>query len=115
GHGRQNRRPLLLTARLHYYKLTPERFWIPIQTIAADGGARPNSGGTPFRQPCPAYPSTIGQKAPQERFSEESFRACTALGNAFLYSSTASPLHTQPRRKPTAHSKPGCTRGTHLI
>jgi hypothetical protein len=48
-----------------------ERFWIPVQTFAADGGARPNPGGTPFRQPCPAYPSTIGQKAPQVRFSEE--------------------------------------------
>jgi hypothetical protein len=33
-----------------------ERFWIPIKTYAADGGARPNSEGTPFRQPCPAYP-----------------------------------------------------------
>jgi len=69
-------RPLLLTARLRYSKLMLERFWIPIQTIAADGGARPKSGGTPFRQPCPAYPSTIGRKAPQERFSEESFRTC---------------------------------------
>ena len=66
-------RPLLLTARLRYSKLMLERFWIPIQTIAADGGARPNSGGTPFRQPCPAYPSTIGRKAAQERFSEEKF------------------------------------------
>jgi len=35
---------------------TNERFWIPFKTYAADGGARPNSGGTPFRQPCPAYP-----------------------------------------------------------
>ena len=42
-----------------------------LKTFAADGGARPNSGGTPFRQPCPAYPSTKGRKAPQERFSEE--------------------------------------------
>jgi hypothetical protein len=45
-----------------------------LKTYAADGGARPISGGTPFRQPCPAYPSTLGRKAPQERFSEESFR-----------------------------------------
>src|ERR1700722_1785024 len=63
-------------------------------TFAADGGARPNSGGTPFRQPCPAYPSTIGRKAPQERFSEESFRNCTSSGNAFLKSSAASSLPT---------------------
>jgi len=31
-----------------------------LKTFAADGGARPISGGTPFRQPCPAYPSTMG-------------------------------------------------------
>ena len=54
------------------HRKMPERFWIP-KTFAADGGARPNSGGTPFRQPCPAYPSTKGRKAPQERFSEENF------------------------------------------
>lgn len=52
----------------------PERLWVPIQTYAADGGTRPNSGGAPFRQPSPAYPSAIGRKAPQEYFSEESFR-----------------------------------------
>jgi hypothetical protein len=51
--------PLLLAARLRYMKPAPERFWIPIQTYAADGGARPNSGGTPFRQPSPAYPSAM--------------------------------------------------------
>jgi hypothetical protein len=73
---------------------------------AADGGARPNSGGTPFRQPCPAYPSTKGRKAPQERFSEESFRtsyfkSATSSGNVFLfvYSSTASLLCTPPHSK----------------
>jgi hypothetical protein len=68
----------------------PERFWIPVRTYAFDGGARPNCGGTPFRQPCPAYPSTIGRKAPQERFSEESFRTRTSSGNEFLKSSAAS-------------------------
>jgi hypothetical protein len=52
----------------------PERLWIPIQTYAADGGTRPNSGGAPFRQPSPAYPPTKGRKAPQEHFSEENFR-----------------------------------------
>ena len=61
------------------FRSAPERFWIPIQTYAADGGARPISGGTPFRQPCPAYPSTIGRKVPQARFSEESFRTCTSI------------------------------------
>src|SRR3984885_16033036 len=63
---------------------TPEKFWIPIQIYAADGDARPNCGDAPFRQPCPAYPSTntsdelsisdalmTGRKAPQARFSEE--------------------------------------------
>ena len=57
----------------------PERFWIPVQTYAADGGARPNSGGAPFRQPCPAYPSTTERKAPQARFSEESLRTRTSI------------------------------------
>src|SRR5580698_8460227 len=74
-HAYQNQsQPLLLTARVR--KTAPERFWIPVRPTlrAADGGARPNSGGTPFRQPCPAYPSTKGRKAPQERFSEESLR-----------------------------------------
>src|SRR3984957_20840135 len=83
-------------------------------TFAADGGARPKSGGTPFRQPCPAYPSTIGRKAPQERFSEESLRTCTSSGNAFLYSFTVSFLPTRQQNL-TAHSKPGCTRGTKLL
>src|SRR5579862_2001792 len=78
--------------------LVPERFWIPGQTFAADGGARPNCGGTPFRQPCPAYPSTIGRKAPQERFSEESFRTRTSSGNVFLNSSAVSPLHAPPQK-----------------
>jgi len=57
-------------------------------TFAADGGARPKSGGTPFRQPCPAYPSTIGRKAPQEHFSEESFRTFTSIRKR-----TFQPLH----------------------
>src|ERR1700730_6804686 len=73
-----------------------------LKTFAADGGARPNPGGTPFRQPCPAYPSTKGRKAPQERFSEESFRTCTSSGNAFLNSSTARSLH--PSQKNSQHT-----------
>jgi len=56
------------------YRAKPARFWIQIQTYAADGGARPNSGGTPFRQPCPACSSLSGGKTPQARFSEESLR-----------------------------------------
>jgi len=55
-------RPLLLGAQLPYC-IAPERFWIPFKTFAADGGARPNSGGTPFRQPCPAYPPHKGEGA----------------------------------------------------
>src|ERR1700719_174382 len=83
------RQPLLLTAQVRCRKPRQRDSGFP-KTFAADGGARPNSGGTPFRQPCPAYPSTIGRKAPQERFSEESFRNCTSSGNAFLKSSAAS-------------------------
>jgi len=47
-----------------------------------------------------------GEKAPQERFSEESFRTRFHFGNAFLYSSTTG-LHAHRRRKPAAHSKLG--------
>jgi hypothetical protein len=50
-------RPLLLVAYCSQSHTRPdERFWIPFKTYAADGGARPNPGGTPFRQPCPACP-----------------------------------------------------------
>ena len=52
----QNRSLLLIAYRAASHKRADERFWIPFKTFAADGGARPNSGGTPFRQPCPAYP-----------------------------------------------------------
>src|ERR1700719_4331456 len=107
------RQPLLLTAQVRCRKPRQRDSGFP-KTFAADGGARPNSGGTPFRQPCPAYPSTIGRKAPQERFSEESLRTCTSSGNAFLYSFTVSFLPTR-QQKLTAHSKPGCTRGTKLL
>src|SRR5262249_42120355 len=48
--------------RNHSHKRDDERFWIPFKTYAADGGARPNSGGTPFRQPCPAYPFAKGER-----------------------------------------------------
>src|SRR5580704_2876683 len=82
----------------------PERFWIPLDLRFALPTVAPgqNSGGTPFRQPCPAYPSTKGRKAPQERFSEESFRSYnSSSGNVFLfvYSSTASFLCTPPHSK----------------
>ena len=80
----------------------PERFWIPLRPTlhAADGGARPNSGGTPFRQPCPAYPSTIGRKAPQERFSEENLRTCSVRKRISLSLSPCcrSSVHTITQR-----------------
>ena len=90
------RQPLLLTAQVRFRKPRQRDSGFP-STFAADGGARPNSGGTPFRQPCPAYPSTKGWKAPQERFSEECLRISTSSGNAFLYSSTASVAHNHAR------------------
>jgi len=103
--------PLLLAARLRYMKPAPERFWIPIQTYAADGGARPNSGGTPFRQPSPAYPSAMRgrhrRSISARKLSEINFQS----GNAFLKSSTAHCTH----KKATAHSQPGWSRGTHLL
>jgi hypothetical protein len=100
--------PLLLAA----HKM-PERFWIPGQTYAADGGARPNSGGAPFRQPCPAYPATKGWQAPQERFSEEVSGKCRHPETGFSKAQLQIYAHTAAQEKLAAHSKPGCTRGTH--
>src|SRR5437763_14819691 len=93
------RRPLLLTAQLAYAQTSArERFWIPVQAIAADGGARPIRGGTPFRQPCPAYPSAQGQKASQQRSSEESFRS--VLYSETHFSTAKLPLfHAHSRTK----------------
>src|SRR5258708_664322 len=66
-----------------------KRFLGPNLICAVDGGTRPNYGSAPYRQLCPAYPFAnhfatcltshakaalvIGQKAAQERFSEEKF------------------------------------------
>ena len=38
------RRPLLLTGQPLITDQRRERFWIPVQAFAADGGARPNAG-----------------------------------------------------------------------
>jgi hypothetical protein len=54
-----------------------ERFWIPAQTYAADGDARPNQGAFRFVGPALHILPTYGRKAPQERFSEEGLRTCT--------------------------------------
>src|ERR1700685_2164865 len=72
-------------------------------TFAADGGARPKSGGTPFRQPCPAYPSTIGRKAPQERFSEESLRTNSIRKRISQKLHCKSSVHT-PAQKYSQHT-----------
>jgi hypothetical protein len=42
------RRPLLLTAQPLITDQRRERFWIPVQAFAADGGARPNAGALRF-------------------------------------------------------------------
>jgi hypothetical protein len=97
-----------------YRKLALQRFWIPVQTRAADGGARPNSGGTPFRQPCPAYPSAFARKAPQVRFSEESFRTTLRVWKRISQKlhcesprTLQKPHSIRAHKKAAAHSKPG--------
>ena len=83
-HSRPKTRLLLLTAQLHLYKLMPERFWIPYQTFAADGGTRPKFRGRSVSSALSCISFRIGQKAPQERFSEESSRTTTQSENVFL-------------------------------
>jgi hypothetical protein len=61
-----------------------------------------NSGGAPFRQPCPACPSTKGWKAPQARFSEESFRTRTAIRKRKLHCKSAANTPTQKNSQRTA-------------
>src|SRR5258708_12239033 len=102
-----------------------KRFLGPNLICAVDGGTRPNYGSAAYRQLCPAYPFAncfatcftshakaalvIGQKAAQERFSEEKFPEpySTSLlyitGNAFLNSSAASLRTTSAEL--TAHNK----------
>ena len=84
-----------------------------------------NSGGTPYRQLCPAYPFADFRYALLNRagcprakssagtFQRGSFWTQTQARNVFLKSSTTSPGNTP--RKLTAYSKLGLTRGTNLL
>ena len=61
--GMTGSRPIIASRRAQLIcKPALRRFWIPVQTFAADGGARPSFGGAPFRQPCPAYPFASGER-----------------------------------------------------
>src|ERR1700757_5232050 len=107
-------RPLLLVScYAASHTRVDERFWIPFKTFAADGGARPNSGGTPFRQPCPAYPFAMGERhrrnVSARKLSEPGLHSETHF-------SKAQPrLFARNRKKLAAHNKPGCPRGTKLL
>jgi hypothetical protein len=95
------------------------------KTFAADGGARPISGGTPFRQPCPASSFHYARKASQVRFSEECFRIHLLFENALLNSLAADPpLNAEnPQRtasldelaEPNYYSKRFETSSTHVF
>lgn len=61
-----------------------------------------NSGGAPFRQPCSAYPSASGRKAPQARFSEEVFKPQRSFEDVFLKSFRAGADTTKNALTPTA-------------
>src|SRR5260370_31834329 len=91
------------------------RFMLPTVAPGQD------SGGAPYRQPCPAYPSAdclrlnsgasaalvIGRKAAQERFSEENFRLLNYLNSPETYFSKALPQVCTQLCELAAHSKPG--------
>ena len=65
-----------------------------LKTCAADGGARPNCGGTPFRQPCPAYPSTMGGRH-RRNVSARKASDQRRIGNAFFKSFAGGSLPTR--------------------
>ena len=69
--------------------ICPERDSGFFKTYAADGGAQPLSGGTPFRQLCPAYPSPGGRQR-RDCFSEGVPTPLHMSGNVYLNSSAAS-------------------------
>src|SRR5579864_2743218 len=92
----------------HYFSprtTAGERFWIPVQTYAADGDARPNQGAFRFVSLALHILPTIGRKAPQERFSEERLRIYTHPETH--YSPAVNFWHTHRTRKLTTYSKHG--------
>jgi hypothetical protein len=91
--------PLLLTAQVRFRKPRQRDSGLDLRFALPTVAPGQNSGGTPFRQPCPAYPSAKGRKAPQERFSEESLRTCFIRKRISLSLS----LHCKPAVHTTAH------------
>jgi hypothetical protein len=74
--------PLLLTAQAN----AGERFWIPIQTIAADGGTRPKLRGCSVSSALLCISLRIRAKGTAGTFQRGSFRTTTQFGNTFLKS-----------------------------
>jgi hypothetical protein len=81
-------------------------------TTLIDGGTRPNSGGAPFRQPCPAYPSADNRRSSLSRTGSPTWGErhrrnasarkspdCTSSEDVFLKSFTAKfPAHTAAQK-----------------
>jgi hypothetical protein len=87
------RRPLLLTAQPLITDQRRERFWIPVQAFAADGGARPNAGALRFVSLALHILPHKGERR-RRNVSARKVSEPDKVGNAFLYSSTAVSTHT---------------------
>jgi hypothetical protein len=86
-------RPLLLTAQPLITDQRRERFWIPVQAFAADGGARPNAGALRFVSLALHILPHKGERR-RRNVSARKVSEPDKVGNAFLYSSTAVSTHT---------------------
>ena len=87
------RRPLLLTGQPLITDQRRERFWIPVQAFAADGGARPNAGALRFVSLALHILPHKGERR-RRNVSARKVSEPDKVGNAFLYSSTAVSTHT---------------------
>jgi hypothetical protein len=73
----------------HYFsprKPMPERFWIPIQTFAADGGTRPYFRGRSVSSALLCMSFRIRAKGAAGTFQRGSLRTTTQFGNVLLKS-----------------------------
>ena len=85
------------------HKIPGKKFWVSVMTYAADGGAQSQiTGGTPFRQLCPAYPSFAGR---QRRicFSED---VPEFSGNPLLKLAPAASAPTHKKATPYRQANP---------